>query len=107
MNSTAIAARQLPNIFLQITHLHRVQIGYDDNIIGDERWVMSSIDGSFKTFLVKTVQGSNPIIKVRNYNIEHADCDDRVLIVNEDMYVYSDRELEYIRQTFKFFMGVS
>lgn len=107
MNSTTINGRQLPNIFLQMSYHNNVNVSYDDNVIGDERWVISSIHGSFKTFQVLTMRGSNPIIKVRNYNIDHADSHDRVLIVNEDMYVYSDHELEYIRQTFKFFMGIS
>ena len=76
-----------------------VVVGYDDNVIGDERWWISNKGGVIVPFAVKPITSDTAIINVvvRN-NI-------REITVNENPEVYSDKQREFIRQTFNFFSG--
>lgn len=99
MENIHFKRRILPPIF-SLMNLHDdVVVGYDDNVIGDERWWILNIGGVIAPFAVKPITSDTAIINVvvRN-NI-------REITVNENPEVYSDKQREFIRQTFNFFSG--
>ncbi len=99
MENIHFKRRILPPIF-SLMNLHDdVVVGYDDNVIGDERWWISNKGGIIVPFAVKPITSDTAIINVvvRN-NI-------REITVNENPEVYSDKQREFIRETFNFFSG--
>lgn len=91
--------RILPPIF-SLMQLHSgVVVGYDDNIIGDERWWISDATDKHPVYAVKTTDDDRATITVS------VSGKTRVITVNENPEVYSDKQREYIKQTFDFFAG--
>lgn len=93
--------RNLPSIF-SIFNPSEVNIGYDDNIIGDERYVITGVSRNARTFVIRVVKSPHPIIALRQLGINKQPIVDRSILLNEDISVYSDSELEYIRRTIRF-----
>jgi hypothetical protein len=99
MEHICFKGRMLPPIF-SLMHLHdNIVVGYADNIIGNERWWISDKRGDIAPFAVRVISGNEVVITVAVHNNT---CE---ILANENPEVYSDKQREYIKQTFSFFAG--
>lgn len=99
MDNIHFKGKALPPIF-SLMQLH------DDIVVewsyiagGNERWWVSHTRGMIERFAVKPITSDVAIINVI------ADNGTREITVNENPEVYSDKQREFIRQTFNFFSG--
>lgn len=99
MEHIRFKGRILPPIFSLMDLHENVVVGYDDNIIGNERWWVSDKRGGIAPFSVRAISGNDVVISATMHNNIHE------ILVNENPEVYSDKQREYIKQTFDFFAG--
>ena len=74
--------RRVPNIF-SVLDPSQYQVSYDDNIIGDERYIVRHISGN-GLIVVRTIKSPLNVISYRQLGFGKDPLNDKMILINEE-----------------------